>query len=104
MPSFILPVLLVLVAVVLLVVVMTAVRNYIKVPPNKVAVFYGRRRRTADGANVGFRLVTGGAALKWPILESVSYLDLTIFPIDLDVRDVPNKDGVLVSVQARGQR
>jgi flotillin len=94
------PVLLLLTAVAILVVVMTAVRNYIKVPPNKVAVFYGRRRRTADGANVGFRLVTGGAALKWPILESVSYLDLTIFPIDLDVRDVPNKDGVLVSVQA----
>jgi len=94
------PVLLLLTAIAVLVVVMTAVRNYIKVPPNKVAVFYGRRRRTADGSMVGFRLVTGGAALKWPILESVSYLDLTIFPIDLDVRDVPNKDGVLVSVQA----
>jgi len=94
------PVLLLLTAIAVLVVVMTAVRNYIKVPPNKVAVFYGRRRRTADGSTVGFRLVTGGAALKWPILESVSYLDLTIFPIDLDVRDVPNKDGVLVSVQA----
>ena len=94
------PVLLLLTAIAVLVVVMTAVRNYIKVPPNKVAVFYGRKRRTAEGATVGFRLVTGGAALKWPILESVSYLDLTIFPIDLDVRDVPNKDGVLVSVQA----
>jgi flotillin len=94
------PVLLLLTAIAVLVVVMTAVRNYIKVPPNKVAVFYGRRRRTAEGSTVGFRLVTGGAALKWPILESVSYLDLTIFPIDLDVRDVPNKDGVLVSVQA----
>ena len=94
------PVLLLLTAIAVLVVVMTAVRNYIKVPPNKVAVFYGRRRRTAEGSTVGFRLVTGGAALKWPVLESVSYLDLTIFPIDLDVRDVPNKDGVLVSVQA----
>jgi flotillin len=94
------PILLFLTAIAVLVVVMTAVRNYIKVPPNKVAVFYGRRHRTAEGSTVGFRLVTGGAALKWPILESVSYLDLTIFPIDLDVRDVPNKDGVLVSVQA----
>jgi flotillin len=94
------PVLLFLTAIAVLVVVMTAVRNYIKVPPNKVAVFYGRRHRTAEGSTVGFRLVTGGAALKWPVLESVSYLDLTIFPIDLDVRDVPNKDGVLVSVQA----
>src|SRR5512147_1042613 len=100
MSSLILPVLLVLVAAVVLVVVMTAVRNYIKVPPNKVAVFYGRKHRAPDGSTVGFRLVTGGAALRWPIFESVAYLDLTIFPIDLDVRDVPNKDGVLVSVQA----
>jgi flotillin len=100
MPSFILPVLLVLVAVVLLVVLMTAVRNYIKVPPNKVAVFYGRKHRTPDGKLVGFRLVTGGAGWKWPVLENVTYLDLSVFPIDLDVRDVPNIDGVLVSVQA----
>jgi flotillin len=64
------PVLLFLTAIAVLVVVMTAVRNYIKVPPNKVAVFYGRRRRTAEGSSVGFRLVTGGAALKWPILRT----------------------------------
>jgi flotillin len=94
------PVLLVLAALVVLVVFMTAVRNYIKVPPNKVAVFFGRKHRTPDGATVGFRLITGGASLRWPIFESVSYLDLNIFSIDLDVRDVPNKDGVLVSVQA----
>jgi flotillin len=79
---------------------MTAMRNYVKVPPNKVAVFFGRKRKSPDGRYVGFRLITGGAAFRWPIVESVTYLDLTIFPIDLDVRDVPNKDGVLVSVQA----
>jgi len=100
MLTFTLPLLLLLAALVTVVVVMTAVRNYVKVPPNKVAVFYGRKHRTPDGRVVGFRLVTGGAALKWPVVENVTYLDLTIFPIDLDVRDVPNKDGVLVSVQA----
>ena len=48
---------------------------------------------------IGFRLVTGGARFKWPVLEDVTYMDLMVFPIDLDVKDVPNKDGVLVSVQ-----
>ncbi|HUM01330.1 MAG TPA: SPFH domain-containing protein [Thermoanaerobaculia bacterium] len=100
MSSLIFPVLLVLVAVVVLVVLMTAVRNYIKVPPNRVAVFYGRKHKAPDGKLVGFRLVTGGAGWKWPVLENVTYLELTVFPIDLDVRDVPNIDGVLVSVQA----
>jgi flotillin len=88
-----------LLAFVILVVITTATRNYIKVPPNKVAVFYGRKHRTPDGRTIGFRLVTGGARLKWPVIEEVTYLDLMVFPIDLDVKDVPNKDGVLVSVQ-----
>jgi flotillin len=93
------PVLLLLTAIAVLVVVMTAVRNYIKVPPNKVAVFYGRRRRTAEGSTVGFRLVTGGAALKWPVLEASP-------PRPHDLPDRPRRarraqqDGVLVSVQA----
>ena len=25
-------------------------RNYIKVPPNRVAIFYGRKSKTADGS------------------------------------------------------
>ena len=37
-------------AIVVLVVLTTATRNYIKVPPNKVAVFYGRKNVTPDGA------------------------------------------------------
>src|SRR5947209_20261740 len=93
------PVLIVLVGIVVLVVLKTATRNYIKVPPNRVAVFYGRKNVTPDGRVIGFRLVTGGARLKWPIVEDVTYMDLMVFPIDLDVKDVPNKDGVLVSVQ-----
>ncbi len=78
---------------------MTATRNYVKVPPNKVAVFYGRKHVTPDGRQIGFRLVTGGARFKWPLLEDVTSMDLMVFPIDLDVKDVPNKDGVPVSVQ-----
>lgn len=93
------PVLILLSVFVVWTVVMTAIRNYVKVPPNKVAVFYGRKHRTPDGKTIGFRLITGGARLKLPVLESVTYLDLMVFPIDLDVNDVPNKDGVLVSVQ-----
>jgi flotillin len=97
--QFLVPVLILLSVFVAWIVVMTAIRNYVKVPPNKVAVFYGRKHRTPDGKTIGFRLVTGGARLRLPVLESVTYLDLMVFPIDLDVKDVPNKDGVLVSVQ-----
>ncbi len=73
--------------------------NYIKVPPNRVAVFYGRKRMTKEGAEVGFRVITGGARLKLPLVESVTYLDLNVFSIDLDVKGAPNKDGVQVDVK-----
>jgi len=74
-------------------------KNYIKVPPNKVAVFYGRRRQTREGREKGFLAVTGGSKLKLPLIESVAYLDLNVFSIDLDVRGAPNKDGVQVDVK-----
>jgi len=75
-------------------------RNYIKVPPNKVAIFYGRKNKTsaADKA-VGFKVVTGGAKFKIPILESITWLDLNVYSIDLDVKGAPNKDGVPVNLQ-----
>ena len=44
-------------------------RNYIKVSPNAVAVFSGRKRRLPDGRVIGYRMVKGGAALKIPVLE-----------------------------------
>jgi flotillin len=73
--------------------------NYVKVPPNRVAVFYGRKRRTKEGQEIGFRVITGGAKLKLPLVESVTFLDLNVFSIDLDVHAAPNKDGVQVDVK-----
>lgn len=73
--------------------------NYIKVPPNKVAIFYGHKRRTRDGTEKGFLPITGGAKLKLPLIEGVAYLDLNVFSIDLDVQGAPNKDGVQVDVK-----
>ncbi len=91
-------------AVVVLVIVIIGIlsfisRNYIKVAPNQVAVFFGRKYKTKDGAEVGFKVVTGGAKFKVPIIESVQMLDLSVFSIDLDVRKAPNKDGVPVNLK-----
>jgi len=78
-------------------------RNYIKVAPNKVAVFYGRKNKLIDTSGQpkikGYRVVTGGAKFKIPIIESVTFLDLNVFSIDIDVKDAPNKDGVPVTLR-----
>lgn len=75
-------------------------RNYLKVPPNLVAVLSGRRRKLADGRVVGYRMVRGGAALRIPLLEKVDYLSLNVLTIPLEIRRAYTLQGVPVSVKA----
>jgi flotillin len=79
-------------------------RNYIKVPPSMVAIFYGRKHTLIDEegrkATVGFRVVRGGAALRVPVLEKVEYLSLNIISIPLKISRAYTKEGVAVTVEA----
>lgn len=75
-------------------------RNYIKVSPNAVAVFSGRKRRLPDGRVVGYRMVKGGAALRIPLLEKVEYLSLNVMTIPLEIKRAYTLKGVPVSVKA----
>ncbi len=75
-------------------------RNYIKVPPNTVAVLSGRKRKLADGRSVGYRLVPGGAVLRIPLLERVDYLSLNVITIPLEIRRAYTLKGVPVTVKA----
>ena len=70
-------------------------RNYIKVPPNQVAVFYGKRH-----GEHGYVVVTGGARFKWPLIEDVKVMDLAVFQQKLTLNGIPNKDGVKVNIIA----
>lgn len=75
-------------------------RNYKKAAPNKALVFFGRRNRIGAGKLVGAKIITSGGKFKWPIVEDVAELDLSTFQMQVDLRDIPNKDGVLVNVNA----
>lgn len=79
-------------------------RNYIKVPPSMVAIFYGRKHTIVDEkggrSTVGFRVVRGGAALRVPVLEQVEYLSLNVISIPLKISRAYTKEGVPVTVEA----
>ncbi len=64
-------------------------RNYVKVPPSMVAIFYGRRHQIVDEkgnkSTVGFRVVRGGAALRVPVPEKVDYLSRSVMSIPLKI-------------------
>lgn len=69
-------------------------KNYVKVPPNQVAVFTGR------GKN--YKVVRGGARFRWPFIERVDIMDLSPFSVEIDVSSVYSNNGVPVNVTAVG--
>lgn len=75
-------------------------KNYVKVPPNAVAIFSGRKHRLPDGRVIGYRMVRGGAAFRWPLLEQVDYLSLNVFTIPLEIKRAYTLKGVPISVKA----
>jgi flotillin len=66
--------------------------------PNEVLVFSGAKRKVGNRV-VGYRLVQGGRALKVPLLEKVSRLDLTNMVIDIRVQGAYSKGGIPLSVE-----
>jgi flotillin len=98
--EFFVPIIVVLVILALIVAMALFSRNYVKVPPNAVGVFSGRKRRTPDGKLVGYRMVKGGASFRFPLLEQVDYLSLNVFTIPLEIKRAYTLKGVPISVKA----
>ncbi|RVW07375.1 flotillin family protein [Prescottella agglutinans] len=69
------------------------VRNYVKVPPNEVAVFTGRGTP---------KVVRGGARFKIPGIERVDIMSLEPFNVKIDLQNALSNDGVPVNVEAVG--
>ncbi|MCP4583068.1 MAG: hypothetical protein GY839_15775 [candidate division Zixibacteria bacterium] len=90
---------------------------YIRVPPNRAAFFYGaksgkRKIKQIKQAGIpddkpvtvlppGTVVVTGGGRMRKPIIEAVQFLDLSEITLpQIRVENMPNIDGVLVTVEA----
>jgi len=63
--------------------------NYVKVPPNMVAVFTGRGRP---------KIVRGGARFRVPVLERVDFMSLEPFNIQVSVGNAISSNGVGIAV------
>ena len=73
------------------------VRNLLYVStPNEALIFSGR---STEGDNdYGYRVVRGGRSLRVPLLERVNRLDLTMFTIDVEVKNAYSRGGIPLNV------
>lgn len=75
-----------------------------KVGPNEVLVISGRKRRNPQTGEIEpYRIVKGGRAFIWPILERVDSLSLEIMTIEVTTDDVYTKQGVPVTLEGVAQ-
>ena len=75
-----------------------------KVGPNEVLVISGRETRDpATGEVAPYRIVKGGRAFIWPILERVDTLSLEIMTIEVTTEDVYTRMGVPVTLEGVAQ-
>ena len=68
--------------------------------PNEILVFSGRKRRLKDGTLIGYRIIKGGRGLKIPVIESVSSLQLTTIPVDLELTGALSNGIIPINIQA----
>ena len=83
----------IVVAIVFVLIGMIYAKNYIKVPPNQVAVFTGRGKQ---------KIVRGGARFRVPVVERVDIMELEPFNVQVQVANIISRDGVPVNVEGVG--
>ncbi len=67
--------------------------------PNQILIFSGRERTGASG-KVGYRVIHGGRAFRWPFLEEVDAMDLSVSEVQVSTRNAFCKGGIRLDVDA----
>lgn len=91
----------IMVAVVILL-INVFVSRYVKVGPDEALIVSGIKRKLKSGAQVGFRIVKGGATFVWPVLEVAKVMSLRIMPLDVN-SSAYTSQGVQVTVDGVAQ-
>src|ERR1043165_1964535 len=76
--------------------------RYIKVPPNAVAVFFGRKYkyRAEDGSiqSRGFHILTGGGKVLLPIVDRYQIMSTAAFQVEITEHNIPSAKNVGIDV------
>jgi flotillin len=102
--GFLIPGIIIAAVIALLVLGMVVASRYKTVPPNAIAVFFGRKYkvRGADGSLItrGFDIMTGGGRILLPIVEQYQVMSTAAFQVVIEEESVPTLRNVPVRVKA----
>jgi len=78
------------------------VRRYRRCPSDKILVIYGKvgGGQSKEGGRTS-KIVHGGAAFVWPIIQDYEFLDLTPIPIVVDLQGALSLQNIRVNVPSR---
>lgn len=69
--------------------------------PNEALIFSGKSYQAADGAKLGYRVVTQGRrAFRIPVLERVDSMDMRLVPIDVVVQNAYSMGNIPLQIHA----
>lgn len=97
--GWIVPAVILMLAVGFVLTVKYAASRYRKVAPGRVGIFYGRDFKWQDGKVHGHLLLASGGRVQRPVLESYTEISTSAFQVPIDEKDIPNKDNVKVTVK-----
>ncbi len=69
-------------------------------PPNRLMIFSGRDHLTEHGDRVGYRVMSGGWAMRVPVLEQVEHMDLRLISVPMRVQGAYSQGGIPLTVHA----
>jgi flotillin len=88
-------------AVVMMAVAVALVRRLLYIcRPNEILIFSGRKHRLPDGTVVGYKVVRRGWAMRIPLLQTVSRMDMRLFMVEVTVANAYSKGGIPLTVHA----
>ncbi len=77
------------------------INNFLQIcKPNEILILSGRKRKSSDGQEMGYRIIFGGRTICIPILETVKTMDLRTMPVRVEVNNAYAKGGTPLNIQA----
>ena len=97
--QYLIPGLIILFFFAVIIILKVMVGRYQKIPPNKVAIIYGRGTKVSgEGQIQGCKVVSGGGVLVWPVFQEIDFMDTAAFKMAINEANIPNKDNVKINV------